>query len=493
MMAKASDKSMEKPGDVIIEDIILKSYNGFEMSLKGLFQSMTIYEDIFANYMSGSIVIIDSLNMAKNFPIIGAETLQITYYTPNYLDQAKDHTPITLNFRTYKVSQYVETAQETATMLRLEFMSEQGIKSMQAKVSKAYTNMTISNMVVNIYDEYLASDNTDYSGVVSAAVQGFGAGLLSPFPGSAIAGAAAAGSYAYVNREDKIPMRTVTETFDTRSYVIPYWSPLYAINWLCHRSRELIDTRICDFVFFENSDGFHFAPITNLKKKGKVAGDYHVYTNYPEGFRSDESERMMVSEMRNVLSAKTQDYSDKVRQQALGMLASSIFTHDITTKRWSYDTFNYDDQFDPTMTVEKNPLVPRGQNNYATAAQSHMKMYPNSTFTVKNGSTIHDPNETVLYRQSMLNQINSINLVVEAWGDTNVKAGDVIKYSIPSKENNKKLDKWEDDYVTGFYLVTAIRHLITTDRHTMTITMSRDSYSEPLADKKKAELQLEDS
>lgn len=492
-MANASDKSMEKPGDVVIEDIILKSYNGFEMSLKGLFQNITIYEDIFANYMSGSIVIIDSLNMAKNFPIIGAETLTITYHTPNYLDQAKDHKPITLNFRTYKVSQYVETAQETATMLCLEFMSEQGIKSMQTKVSKAYTNMTISNMVVNIYDEYLASDNTDYSGVFSAAAQGFAGGLLSPFPGSAIVGGAAAGTYAYINREDKIPMRTVTETFDTRSYVIPYWSPLYAINWLCHRSRELIDTRICDFVFFQNSDGFHFTPIAHLKRKGKVNGDYHVYTNYPEGFRSDESERMMVSEMRNVLSAKTQDYSDKVKQQALGMLASSIFTHDMTTKRWSYDTFNYDDQFDPEMAIEKNPLVPRGQNNYSTAAQAHIKMYPNSTFTVKNGTTIHDPNETVLYRQSMLNQINSINLVIETWGDTNVKAGDVIKYSIPSKENNKKLDKWEDDYVTGFYLVTAIRHLITTDRHTMTITMSRDSYTEPLADKKKAELQLEDS
>jgi hypothetical protein len=273
--------------------------------------------------------------------------------------------------------------------------------------------------------------------------------------------------------------------------VIPYWSPLYAINWLCHRSRDLIDTRICDFVFFENSSGFHFAPITNLKKKGKVYGEYHHYTNYPKGFRNPNSERMLASEMRNVISAKIQDFSDKAKQQALGMLSSSIFTHDITTKKWSLDTFSYDDQFDRNMAIEGNPLIPRDKNDYSQSPYAHMKMYPNSSFTAKGVITIHDPNETVLNRQSMLNQINSINLVVEAWGDTNVMVGDVIKYSPVTKEFNKKVDKWEDDYMKGFYLITAIRHLITDREHTMTMTMSRDSYSEPLADRKKAQLLLE--
>jgi hypothetical protein len=489
-MGTTNDKTMEKPGDVIIDDITLKSYNGFEMSLKGLFQNFILYEDIFSNYMTGSITIVDSMNLVKNFPIIGAETLRISYFTPNYLDGAEDHKPVTLNFRTFKVSKYIETAQESALMVTIEFMSEQGIKSMQTKVSKAYTNMSVADMIRSIYEEYLASDNTDYSDVYSAITSGAATGILSPVPGGTILGAATAGLYAYRNREEKIPLRTFTPTFDLRSYVIPYWSPLYAINWLCHRARSETDTRKCDFVFYENSEGFHFTSLSDLKEMGKLPNRYHHYTNYPEGFRNKESERMLATEMRNVIFAKIQDFSDKAKQQALGMLASSIYTHDLTTKKWTLDTFSYDDQFDSNMALNKNPIMPRGKNNYSTAPYAHMKMYPNSSFTTKTGITVHDPNETVLKRQSLLNQMNSMNMVVEVWGDTTVKVGSVVKYTPVVKEFNKKIDKWEDDYLKGFYLITAIRHVITDREHKMTMTLSRDSFAEPLADQKKAQLQL---
>jgi exopolysaccharide biosynthesis predicted pyruvyltransferase EpsI len=117
-------------------------------------------------------------------------------------------------------------------------------------------------------------------------------------------------------------------------------------------------------------------------------------------------------------------------------------------------------------------------------------MYPNSSFTTKTGITVHDPNETVLKRQSLLNQMNSMNMVVEVWGDTTVKVGSVVKYTPVVKEFNKKIDKWEDDYLKGFYLITAIRHVITDREHKMTMTLSRDSFAEPLADQKKAQLQL---
>lgn len=487
-MAYNDDRTMEKPGDVIIDSIILKSYNGFEMDIRGLFVSITLHEDIFANYMTGSILIMDSLNLAKNFPVIGCETISIKYRTPNYEDGGDDHQLVSLNFRTYKVSVYSEMQQESGTILRLEFMSEQGIKSLQTKVSRAYPNMTISDMVISIFDDYLASDNSDQSNMNS------GSGL-SPFPkGSTIPENVIAKDYAYVSRNNKIPMRRVIPTFDIRSYVIPYWTPLYTINWLCHRSRNILDPTICDYVFFENSGGFHFAPITTLKQSHKLSGGkHHTYTNYPPGFRSENSERMIVSEMRNVLGTKMQDYSDRAKQQVLGMFGSSMWTHDMTTKRWVCDVFSYDDAFDKNKAIESYPLIPKDKNNYSSANHSHIKFYPNSSFISGNSISNHDPNEIILTRQSMVNQINSINLVIDAWGDSNVKVGDTIKYVPITKEFNRKNDKWEDDYLKGFYLVTAIKHVITDKEHTMTMTVSRDSHGEPFADAKKMKLQLEGS
>ena len=212
-MTEASSESIIKPGDVVIDEITLRSYTGFTMNLKGIFQNFILYEDIFSNYMSGSITIIDSLNLAKNFPIIGAETLTISYKTPTV-----DGKMVRLVFRTYKISVLTETAQEAAQMVRIEFVSHHAIKSMQTKISKSYMNMSVSSMVSSIFDEYLAIENGENNGLLNAALDGAvnGAitGSLLGLPG-AIWGAgigATIGAVKEATDDDKIHLASVTET-----------------------------------------------------------------------------------------------------------------------------------------------------------------------------------------------------------------------------------------------------------------------------------------
>jgi hypothetical protein len=484
---------MVKPGDVVIDEITLKSYTGFTMSLKGIFQNFIVYEDIFSNCMSGSITLIDSMNIVKNFPIIGAETLTIIYRTPMGGGQ-----PVKLVFRTYKISVLTETAQESAQMVRIEFVATQAIKSMQSKVSKSYRNMPVSKMVTNIFDEYLAVDNGENNGLISAAAGGAAAGGLIgsmiPLPiAGGVAGAIVGGAVGLVREaldDDKIHLKTVTETFDTRSYVIPYWSPLYAINWLAHRARAKADTSMCDYVLFQNSDGHHFVPLSGLK----TADVAFTYTNYPDGFRSEDGSRMLESELRNIHSLVVEDMTDKIKQQNLGMLASAIMTHDMTTKTWSTSQFKYDKSFmNDAAHLEKNPLIPMQKIDYTDSVESHTRFYPKSSYSMAGIAQVHDPEETVLLRQSLLNQMNSINLIVSCYGDTNVKVGQVINFRTIAKEATKKQDNYEDDYLKGRYLVTTVKHLVTDREHTMTMTLSRDSFAEPIADYKKAELNLEPS
>lgn len=492
-MAEVSSDTMVKPGDVVIDEITLKSYTGFTMSLKGIFQNFIVYEDIFSNCMSGSITLIDSMNIVKNFPIIGAETLTIIYRTPMGGGQ-----PVKLVFRTYKISVLTETAQESAQMVRIEFVATQAIKSMQSKVSKSYRNMPVSKMVANIFDEYLAVDNGENNGLISAAAGGAAAGGLIgsmiplPIAGS-VAGAIVGGAVGLVREaldDDKIHLKTVTETFDTRSYVIPYWSPLYAINWLAHRARAKADTSMCDYVLFQNSDGHHFVPLSGLK----TADAAFTYTNYPDGFRSEDGSRMLESELRNIHSLVVEDMTDKIKQQNLGMLASAIMTHDMTTKTWSTSQFKYDKSFmNDAAHLEKNPLIPIQKVDYTDSVESHTRFYPKSSYSMAGIAQVHDPEETVLLRQSLLNQMNSINLIVSCHGDTNVKVGQVINFRTIAKEATKKQDNYEDDYLKGRYLVTTVKHLVTDREHTMTMTLSRDSFAEPIADYKKAELNLEPS
>jgi hypothetical protein len=232
------------------------------------------------------------MNMAKNFPIIGAETLTIAYRTP-----MSGNDLVRLVFRTYKISVLTETAQESAQMIRIEFVSHHAIKSMQSKISKSYVNMPVSKMVSSIFDEYLAIDNGENNGLLSAAGRGAAAGGLigTPVPLiGAVVGAVIGGAVGLLGEaldDDKIHLASVVETYDTRSYVIPYWTPLYAINWLAHQARAKNNTSMCDYVLFQNSRGHHFVPISALKK----AASSFTYTNYPDGFRSDDGTRMIES------------------------------------------------------------------------------------------------------------------------------------------------------------------------------------------------------
>ena len=460
-MPEIDQDTMTKPGDVVIDEITMRSYTGFTMSLKGVFQNFTVYEDIYGNCMSGSITIIDSMNIVKHFPIIGAETLTITYRTPY-----KGSPLVKLNFRTYKISVRMAAEQPAAQMVRIEFISPEAIKSMQRKVSKSYRSMPVSQMVAQIYDEYLSTPDDETGGVASPTL------VRVPRTGT--------GARKGIVR--------VEDTFDTRSYVLPYWSPLYCMNWLAHRARSKRNTTLCDYVFYENSDGFHFVPLSLLK--GQSAS--FTYTDYVQGFRSKSGDRMIESELRNIIAMTVEDSTDKVRQQVLGMLSSSILTHDMTTKSWKAARFDYDRSYSFEGThVEKHPLIPFEKTDYTDSPESHLRFYPNSTFLVGGVVSSHDYEETVLLRQSLLNQLNAMNLIVDCHGDTNVKIGQILELRVPAIESLKMKDDYEDEYLKGRYLVTTVKHVVTDREHRMTLTLSRDSLPEPLADIKKAELLVE--
>jgi hypothetical protein len=200
---------------------------------------------------------------------------------------------------------------------------------------------------------------------------------------------------------------------------------------------------------------------------------------------------MLATEMRNFISVKVQDSMDNGKMQALGMFSSSVMTFDATTKKWKRNFYEYDENFQQTPHLNGNPLVSLAKNSYSNCPISHFKFYPDSSYVFKNSQSANDPDEIVLLRQSLLNQTNCLNLVAEAYGDSNVRTGQVIRYNALSKDFNKNSDSFENDYLKGNYLITAIRHDITTLEHKMVLTLSRDSYAEPLADKKKAELKME--
>lgn len=81
------------PGEVIIDSVIITSYNGFQIDIKNHMSEIVIQESMDSYCLSGYIMIADNLNFIRNIPLIGNERVSISYYTPSRNSKINKTTP----------------------------------------------------------------------------------------------------------------------------------------------------------------------------------------------------------------------------------------------------------------------------------------------------------------------------------------------------------------------------------------------------------------
>jgi len=73
-------------------------------------------------------------------------------------------------------------------------------------------------------------------------------------------------------------------------------------------------------------------------------------------------------------------------------------------------------------------------------------------------------------------------------GNTILAAGEVVHVSVPSLDPSKGPDDVDteellDDFLTGKYLITSVRHIIKESMWTSYVEISKDSHNKPLSDR----------
>lgn len=429
-MDKRSIERIYTAGDVVVDEIKLVSYSGFELDLRKIVGDFSIYEDIYSNYLSGSLVFVDSMNLISNTPIIGDEDLYITFSTPGV-----DWQPRRVRFKVFKISSFVRGTGSTTVVVRLEFVSHLAELSARTKLNRVFRRMSFQEMVWAVYSDMK-------------------------------------------NQDPKLPEIRGMPTYGQSTVIIPNWSPLYAINWFGHRSVSMDNQQIADYLFYETLDGANFFALSKLKEFAPVA----KYKSASSGFRTESGERMIESELRNITSYAVRDMGDKLRETKLGMYASNMLVHETTTKSYYTTKFSYRNSFGDTPHMNKGRMIPYDsivQDKYV----AQLKYYDKSQFMfggVDDTSYI-DRSQN---RQSQLNQMNALTMTIDVYGDTTLRVGNMIVLEFFSQEYTKNKDDFLDPYLSGKYMITAIMHNVVEGIHTMRVTICRDSYNEPLPDKK---------
>jgi len=100
------DEQIRFAGDVSIDKIEIISANGLGQEVTNQVVSIDIYEDIFAPFISGVIVLKETIDYINLFPLVGEEYVNIKIHTPSFDDK---NMIIDDQFLIYKLTDRVQT------------------------------------------------------------------------------------------------------------------------------------------------------------------------------------------------------------------------------------------------------------------------------------------------------------------------------------------------------------------------------------------------
>ncbi|MBT4662202.1 MAG: hypothetical protein HOC18_09910, partial [Candidatus Marinimicrobia bacterium] len=131
-----------------------------ELEHESVFQELNIYEDLFSNMLKGTFTFKDTQGWAEMIPLIGDETLVISYSTPggqgtqvdtNSQDPTSQTASEEITRQRFKVYDCVEIgAEEREKIYMLSLVSEEYMFSKKMKISKGYKGRSYSYMTKDI-------------------------------------------------------------------------------------------------------------------------------------------------------------------------------------------------------------------------------------------------------------------------------------------------------------------------------------------------------
>jgi len=519
------------PGDFELQTLTLTSPNRKgDINLKAAWSDLNIFEDMFANCLTGNIRIVDGIGLMESVPIIGEETINIKIKTAGLKRQREENVTgpfagsqneglINLKFRVTKLSDIIKINEGTITY-KLSLVSEEYILNLKQKVKKSSLDPVsleprkVSDVVRSLYRQFFEK------GRISKKI------FIEP-------------------------------TKNPTDLIIPNYTPFRAFNFLAGRAVSAGKHAVgSSFVFYETIKGYFFISLETLMAGG---GTGYTADVPPEGSTGPQTEELIFTvpenpvketyvvqpkrlrakgdnaknvaiEMTAVDSYQFSSNFDVIENLQKGMYTNTLLTHDLvrmTYDKLQFDYFDQSDQaseiivddstggmeikeyakaakdaktFHDTFThLEKGKLCTPNQNalrKKATTEEALLCFYPTNfghdvvfkedlgaegvKGNVKSSLNII-PNRVEQWMQSRLvqsQQINNVKLNIRAAGLSTRTVGDLIEFKMPTQFVEDRTGMTQSKhhvYLSGYYLITKLRHHFNNDKYEIEFEAIKDS------------------
>ncbi len=235
------EQGLQKAGEVRIEQLKLINAVDEIIDLTEFVVELNIYEDIFKNYLHGTIVLTDSRNIIDKYNIHGEEFLNVKLRTPSFPDSAV----IQKTFRVFKLSDRTIVRDTNTQNFILHFISIEFFYDMSLPLFAPFEG-NIFEVAGRIFTDFIASSRNFNVNELSNAVEENPAGT---------------------------DLIVINETSNKVKFVSPGWSPFKCINWLATKAIPK-DGIAKNFIFFESNKNFYFCTLEGLFKNAHENKNY---------------------------------------------------------------------------------------------------------------------------------------------------------------------------------------------------------------------------
>lgn len=393
----------------------------------GNWNYITIFESLELPYISGYVVVNDGQNMLRHAPIIGQERLLLEFKTPGVANEFVKH-----DLAIYKVGDRIFSNENNRFQsYRLNFVSRAFLDNTQKKVHKSYKG-TISKFVQDIWKDNFSNTPT--------------------------------------------PEINIEKTKNRHKFIIPYWTPFQTIDWL--RERAVPASGNPNYMFYADSDGYNFVPLSRLYQQEPVQS----YVNGSAKKREDNIRDFRKEYTDLIEPVEFIRTADKMEDIENGVFSSKLLVHDIRDKTFLNEkVYSYQQDFKPG--IEQNPILSATDITGLSFRPETNRLYYPTHKNIHNDIEDNSLSEDwLLQNRSLMEQRNAQQIKICVWGDSRRRVGEIINFKTPSIEPIRSESDWYDKNVSGNYMISEIRHIITKKEHRMWLTLSRDSLPETIPD-----------
>ena len=451
-------KTQVRASEVRFEFLELITPTG-SFDLQNLFVSMNIYEDLFGDHVSMDILLNDSINLPQKAPILGEEYLNFRVHNKSIDGEGVDIAPGPM----YTVSitdRHITKDRQQLYLLHLT--SELDITNSNTTVSRSFRCKKISSIVDTLLVDYLNIEN------------------------------------------DVV----IEKTTGLENIVIPNWKPFKAVNWLAKRA--INENNVPNYLFWESNGTTYFQSIeTLLTQQVKQKFIFSPIINANQKIEQLALGRIQLDNLEIINQFNT------TRNIENGLYASKLITHDIVKKKIQQHTYNltrayasditHTDKYMPISSTETyydvsdrftfapQEIGSNKGNNMQSYYDSKVMFHPkHNQMYSQNSNDLYDNNveEWKLKRNALILGLDQIKLQITFSGKSYLRAGHTVDITVPSSEKVleqnpgkvKNPDDLIDKYLSGIYLITALRHMIEWNSGKPVYTMVAEVTKDALGD-----------